>query len=101
MVIGVMGGIGSGKSEVLKYMQDKHNAVIIEADKIAHDILFNDEKVKVSHTGIHQVPVTVDIMGGLKWRAIGVYIRYSPCHVLKEEHAPAFTPLTVGLGLAL
>ena len=47
MVIGVMGGIGSGKSEVLKYMQDKHNAVIIEADKIAHDILFNDEKVKV------------------------------------------------------
>ena len=46
MVIGVMGGIGSGKSEVLKYMQDKHNAVIIEADKIAHDILFNDEKVK-------------------------------------------------------
>ena len=41
-----MGGIGSGKSEVLKYMQDKHNAVIIEADKIAHDILFNDEKVK-------------------------------------------------------
>lgn len=46
MVIGVMGGIGSGKSEVLKYMQDKHNAVIIEADKIAHDILFNDEQVK-------------------------------------------------------
>ena len=46
MVIVVMGGIGSGKSEVLKYMQDKHNAVIIEADKIAHDILFNDEKVK-------------------------------------------------------
>ena len=46
MVIGVMGGIGSGKSEVLKYMQDKHNAVIIEADKIAHDILFNDEKVQ-------------------------------------------------------
>ena len=46
MVIGVMVGIGSGKSEVLKYMQDKHNAVIIEADKIAHDILFNDEKVK-------------------------------------------------------
>lgn len=61
----------------------------------------NDEKVKESRTGIHQVPVTVDIMGGLKWRGIGVYIRYSPCHVLKEEYAPAFTPLTVGLGLAL
>lgn len=46
MVIGVMGGIGSGKSEVLKYMQEKHNATIIEADKIAHDILYNDENVK-------------------------------------------------------
>ena len=46
MVIGVMGGIGSGKSEVLKYMENKHNAVIIEADKIAHDILYNDDAVK-------------------------------------------------------
>ena len=54
MVIGVMGGIGSGKSEVLKYMQDKHNAVIIEADKIAHDILFNDEKVKAEVKKIFQ-----------------------------------------------
>lgn len=41
-----MGGIGSGKSEVLNYMETKHNAVIIEADKVAHDILLNDENVK-------------------------------------------------------
>ena len=46
MVIGVMGGIGSGKSEVLNYMESKHHATIIEADKIAHDILLNDESVK-------------------------------------------------------
>lgn len=46
MVIGVMGGIGSGKSEVLNYMETKHHATIIEADKIAHDILLNDECVK-------------------------------------------------------
>ena len=46
MVIGVMGGIGSGKSEVLNYMETKHYATIIEADKIAHDILLNDESVK-------------------------------------------------------
>lgn len=59
------------------------------------------EKVKISHTGINQVPVTVDLMGGLKWRGIGCYVRYSPCHVLKEQYAPAFTPLTVGVGLAL
>ena len=60
-----------------------------------------DEKVKLSRTGIHQVPVTVDIMGGIKWRGIGCYVRYSPCHVLKGDFAPAFTPLTVGVGLAL
>lgn len=46
MVIGVMGGIGSGKSEVLNYMETKHHATVIEADKIAHDILLNDESVK-------------------------------------------------------
>lgn len=59
------------------------------------------EKVKESRSGIHQVPVTVDIMGGLKWRFVGVYLRYSPCHVIKESHASVFTPLTVGVGLAL
>lgn len=41
-----MGGIGSGKTEVLNYMETKHHATIIEADKIAHDILLNDESVK-------------------------------------------------------
>ena len=46
MVIGVMGGVGSGKSEVLNYMQEKHNATLIEADKIAHEILYNDENIK-------------------------------------------------------
>lgn len=46
MVIGVMGGIGSGKSEILNYMETKHHATIIEADKIARDILLNDESVK-------------------------------------------------------
>lgn len=59
------------------------------------------EKVKESRTGIHQVPVTVDIMGGLKWRGIGAYVRYSPCHVLKKQYGPEFTPLTVGVGLCL
>lgn len=60
-----------------------------------------DEKVKASRSGIHQVPVTVDIMGGIKWKALGCYVRYSPCRVLKQDYAPSFTPLTVGIGLAL
>lgn len=60
-----------------------------------------EEKIKLSRTGIHQVPVTVDIMGGIVWRGIGCYLRYSPCHVLKKQYAPCFTPLTVGLTLAV
>ena len=55
------------------------------------------EKVKESSDNIHQVPVTVDVLGGMKWKFIGAYVRYSPCHVLQESHAPVFTPFTAGL----
>lgn len=57
------------------------------------------EKVKESSNKIHQVPVTVDIMGGAKWSCLGAYVRYSPCHVLQERYAPAFTPFTAGIFL--
>lgn len=55
------------------------------------------EKVKESSSKIHPVPVTVDIMGGMKWKFIGAYVRYSPCHVLQERYATAFTPFTTGI----
>ena len=32
-VIGITGGVGAGKSEILKYFKEKHGAVVIEADK--------------------------------------------------------------------
>ncbi|MBO4723664.1 MAG: hypothetical protein J5629_12165 [Muribaculaceae bacterium] len=57
----------------------------------------NGEKVKESSDKIHPVPVTVDIMGGVKWKFIGAYVRYSPCHVLQERYAVAFTPFTTGI----
>lgn len=57
----------------------------------------NGEKVKESSNKIHPVPVTVDILGGVKWKFIGAYVRYSPCHVLQESYAPAFTPFTTGI----
>ena len=55
------------------------------------------EKIKETSNSIHQIPVTIDVMGGLKWRALGAYMRYSPCHVLKENYAPSFTPFTAGI----
>ena len=35
-VIGITGGVGAGKSEILKYLKEKHGAKVIEADKVGH-----------------------------------------------------------------
>lgn len=39
MVIGLMGGVGCGKSTVLNYLEKTYNAYIIEADKVAKEIM--------------------------------------------------------------
>lgn len=56
-------------------------------------------EVKHVSNHIHPVPVTVDVMGGVKWSCLGAYVRYSPCHVLRQAHAPAFTTLSAGIFL--
>lgn len=38
-IIGITGGIGSGKSTVLNLLRDKYQAYIVEADRIAHDLM--------------------------------------------------------------
>lgn len=35
-VIGITGGVGAGKSEILRYLREKHGAAVIEADKVGH-----------------------------------------------------------------
>lgn len=37
-VIGITGGVGSGKSRVLSYLEEKHHAVICQADQIAWEL---------------------------------------------------------------
>ena len=39
MIIGVMGGVGSGKSTVLNYLEKNYEANIIEADKVAKEVM--------------------------------------------------------------
>lgn len=39
MIIGLTGGVGSGKSTVLEILKEKYNAHILEADKIAYDLM--------------------------------------------------------------
>ena len=38
-IIGITGGIGSGKSKVLDILSDKYGAYIVEADKIAYTLM--------------------------------------------------------------
>lgn len=39
MIIGITGGVGSGKSAVLQILKNKFHAEVIEADIIAHEIM--------------------------------------------------------------
>ena len=39
MIIGVMGGVGSGKSTVLNYLENNYEANIMEADKVAKEVM--------------------------------------------------------------
>lgn len=38
-IIGITGGIGSGKSEVSRLLSEKVNAIIISTDKVAHQLM--------------------------------------------------------------
>lgn len=52
MVIGLMGGIGSGKSTVLEYLEKNYNAQIIQSDHVAKEIM------KPGHDVFHKIEQT-------------------------------------------
>ena len=37
--IGITGGVGAGKSEILRFIQENYNAKILLADEVAHDLM--------------------------------------------------------------
>jgi dephospho-CoA kinase len=39
LFIGITGGVGAGKSEILSYMREKENTRVMLADEIAHDVM--------------------------------------------------------------
>lgn len=65
-IIGITGGIGSGKTFVLDLLRSNYNAVIIEADKIGHKLqepteaVYNDI-VKEFGTSVLEAPCTVGV----------------------------------------
>ena len=38
-ILGITGGVGSGKSEILKYLEEKYHMEVIKADEVAHDLI--------------------------------------------------------------
>lgn len=46
-VIGVTGGVGTGKSTVLSILENDYNAKIIEADKVAHYLMEPDKEAYI------------------------------------------------------
>ncbi len=43
IVLGITGGVGSGKSKVLYELQDKYGAYVVEADTLAHKLMMPGE----------------------------------------------------------
>ena len=56
-----------------------------------------DEDVDVSIKDFEYRPVTIDFMGMLTYKGIGVYGKYSPMSVLKTDQGPQFHSLSFGL----
>lgn len=47
-IIGITGGVGSGKSEVLNYLKKRYAAKIMEADKTGHELLSDNKEIAAS-----------------------------------------------------
>ncbi len=58
-----------------------------------------DDKIENSTDDIHQRKVTVDLMAQLNYKAIGFYVKYSPCKILDESYGPEFRHLSAGITL--
>lgn len=44
-IIGITGGIGTGKSTVLDFLRQEYNTCIVEADRMAHELMLPGEAV--------------------------------------------------------
>lgn len=69
-VIGVIGGIGSGKSEITNYISKNFRAYVIIADQIGHEVLKKDSiafQAIVNHYGRE----ILDTKGNINRKALG------------------------------
>ncbi|MGM9869584.1 MAG: hypothetical protein ACI30R_08175 [Sodaliphilus sp.] len=62
----------------------------------------SEGKVKESVSkNLHTSKVTFDVIGGVNYRKVGLYLRYSPCPVIKNGFGPKLNTLSWGIVLGL
>ncbi|PKM95997.1 MAG: dephospho-CoA kinase [Firmicutes bacterium HGW-Firmicutes-1] len=44
MVIGIIGGVGTGKSQIAAFLGSNYNAYVIRADQVGHEVMAKDTK---------------------------------------------------------
>ena len=73
-IIGVTGGVGAGKSTILKYLEYSYNCNVFVTDMIAYDIMRNDNKCLSEIMGIFKDDDILDERGSLDSSKIGKVI---------------------------
>ena len=88
--IGITAGIGAGKSEVLKYLKNTYGAMIVEADKIGHElseilhpiirqeILYRLKRAEVEEEELFVVEAALLIEAGYKEFLDSIWYIYCP-----------------------
>ena len=61
----------------------------------------DEKEIKVCEHGVNQQKVTLDLMGGLQFYEIGLYVKYNPCNVLKGGNLPKFRSFSVGFSVGI
>lgn len=57
------------------------------------------EKQESFDKNLHQNRITLHLQANLTWKAVGIYVKYSPCHVLNTDFGPEFQAISAGLSL--
>ncbi len=75
-VIGVTGSIAAGKSTAVQYLVDKYHAVLIDADKVGHEVL-DDRKMRRQLTNRFGKDI-LDRLGRISRKKLGAIVFADP-----------------------
>ncbi len=64
---------------------------------ISNHYRLGDNDFDITTKNIGQRKITFDVMGGICYKALGLYVRYRPQNVLKNGRGPQFNTLSTGI----